>query len=83
MAKVDEDRRTAQFFRYEAGELSVGFTVWATSYPIFGVRDTNALRALREAVAGEYRIVVQGDIDDYVASDRGVDWARQLIREAT
>ncbi len=82
--EVRQNPPASAIFWYKADDLGipgVGFAMWATPHPIFEVR-ADAMRPLRETVAGEYRIVVRGDVDDYAAPDRGVGQAKELIEEA-
>ncbi len=71
---VRRNRPASAIFWYEADDLGipgVGFTMWATPHPIFEVRDKKALKALGEAVAGKYKIVVKEDTYAYLPGDVG------------
>lgn len=86
--RADEVRRNppaSAIFWYEADDLGirdVGFTVWATPHPIFEVMSARALRALREAVAGKYKIVVKNDYGDYIGPSLGLRDAVDLLDQA-
>ncbi len=87
--RADEVRRNppaSAIFWYETDDLripGVGLTVWATPHPIFEVMGARALRSLREAVAGKYRIIEKKDYDDYSSTSLGLREAIDLLDRAT
>lgn len=83
--RVDEVRRNpsaSAIFWYQVDDLGirgVGFDMWLTPHPIFEVRSARALRSLRDAVAGKYKIVVKKDPDDYAGASLGLRDAIDLL----
>lgn len=67
----DCDTPVTTDFEYEVNTLSISDAGYLGSYSmstgdIFEVYGTEALSALREALAGSYKIILQKDISDYV-----------------
>ena len=63
--EVRRNRPASAIFWYRAdvlGITGVGFDMWLTPHPIFEVRGAHALRSLREAAAGKYKIVVKKNL---------------------
>ncbi len=83
---VQQSPPASQVFWYEADAIAIegaGFSGWSGSTgPVFSVQNEEALEALREAVAGGYKIVVKADIGDYHPPDGSVEWALRTIRRA-
>ena len=83
--EVQQSPQASQIFWYEVDELGIeGVTLtWSVPFPLLDTVSKEALEELKEKVSDEYKIVVKKDIDEYDAMGKSVEWAQQLIKEAT
>lgn len=81
---VWESPQGSQIFSYKAYDLGIEgvFLEWSIAGPVFSVEDEEALNELKEAVSGEYKIVVKQDNNAYDSLGESVEWARELIEDA-
>lgn len=82
---VQQSPQASQIFWYKVDELGIeGVTLkWSVPFPILDLVSKTALKELKEAVSDEYKIVVKKDIDEFDAMGKSVEWARELIEDAT
>ena len=83
--EVQQSPQASQVFWYEVDELGIeGVTLrWSEPFPLLDLVSRRAMKELKKAVSGEYKIVVKKDIDEFDAMGKSVQWARKLIKDAT
>ncbi len=82
---IQQAPQASQIFWYEADGLGIQevFLGLGGIGPDFSVEDEDALEELKETVSDTYKIVVKKDIEEFDAMGKSVEWARQVIKEAT
>jgi hypothetical protein len=81
---VRQSPQASQIFWYEVDELGIeGVTLkWSVPFPLLDLVSRKAMGELKEAVSGEYEIVVKKGIEEFDAMGKSVEWAKKLIEDA-